>query len=135
MSQSICNYCDGRGHTESKCQLKRHQQRVLEYNGRMCGVICPNCQLCGHIAKTCQLQPTSLHEQREIHRYFDSRGRIKKLIKTQAPDLSGAFSATECPVCWDELQLKTTVVLKCKHMMCKSCKPRISSCPLCRVKI
>lgn len=128
MSQSICKYCDGTGHTESKCQLKKHQLRLKEYKGRMAGVVCSNCQLCGHIAKTCQLQ-LGFAPRQKIHVHLNSLGRLKGKEKAKV------FVETDCPVCLEVLQPRTTVVLGCKHMLCKSCKSHVNICPLCRAKI
>ena len=141
MSQSICKYCDGVGHTESKCQLKRHQLRVREYGGRMAGVVCRNCHLCGHTAKTCQLQAGSQLRQ-EIRVLCVRLDRLRKKEKARRNrkacigiDCLDPFVETECPVCWEELQPRTAVVLRCKHMMCKCCRPKVNTCPLCRAQI
>jgi hypothetical protein len=131
MSQSICKYCYGVGHTESKCQLKRHQQRIMENGGRMSGVVCPNCQLCGHIAKSCQLQPRSA---RQIIYALQVRLKRRK-EKARKVEYKDAFVTTECPACWEKLQPRTAVVLRCKHMMCKCCRPKVNTCPLCRAQI
>ncbi len=39
---------------------------------------------------------------------------------------------TNCPICFDPMTKDTTHVGSCGHLVCKTCKTRISQCPICR---
>jgi len=53
------------------------------------------------------------------------------LIKTQTSDLTSLF---ECPVCFDYV---LPPIIQCQngHLVCSSCRQKITCCPTCRVPI
>ncbi|KAG9510674.1 E3 ubiquitin-protein ligase Siah1, partial [Fragariocoptes setiger] len=56
---------------------------------------------------------------------------IKSTIKPSISELTCLF---ECPVCFDHV---TPPIIQCQngHLVCKSCRNKITSCPTCRVPI
>ena len=38
----------------------------------------------------------------------------------------------DCPVCYNEMNKENTCVPLCSHLICKACKERIDTCPICR---
>jgi hypothetical protein len=40
----------------------------------------------------------------------------------------------DCPVCFETLIKENTTVPICGHLVCKSCKERMTDCPICRKK-
>ena len=45
------------------------------------------------------------------------------------------FKMHECPVCFDKGEPETFVFCKNKHASCRTCFPRLRSCPMCRASI
>ncbi len=39
---------------------------------------------------------------------------------------------TECPICFEQLNENTYIILYCGHILCKECRGKIWRCPLCR---
>jgi hypothetical protein len=40
----------------------------------------------------------------------------------------------ECPVCYTDLTKDCLFVSNCGHLLCKTCKSKLTSCPICRVQ-
>jgi hypothetical protein len=40
----------------------------------------------------------------------------------------------DCPICYESMTKKNTHVALCGHLVCKSCKEKITDCPICRKK-
>jgi len=40
----------------------------------------------------------------------------------------------DCPICYESMTKDNTHVGLCGHLVCKSCKERITDCPICRKK-
>jgi hypothetical protein len=40
----------------------------------------------------------------------------------------------DCPVCMETLTKEQTAVPLCGHLLCKSCKEKMTDCPICRKK-
>lgn len=42
---------------------------------------------------------------------------------------------TECPICFEGLTVDTIHVTSCGHSVCKTCRHRLDTCPLCRTHL
>ena len=59
----------------------------------------------------------------------------KNLLALIEGQISEMEEELECPVCFEVLD--TAPIFKCPedHLMCRSCRPRLSVCPLCRAQL
>ncbi len=40
----------------------------------------------------------------------------------------------DCPVCYEQMTKDNTCVPLCSHLICKACRERLDTCPVCRKK-
>lgn len=59
----------------------------------------------------------------------------KNLLALVEGQISDMEDELECPVCFEVSD--TAPIFKCSedHLMCRSCRPRLSACPLCRARL